>query len=125
LRNAFRRTTAIADKGIAMKEIQICDLRKIINMIIDTIEFDDNLKSVVIDDDRDFYYQIDNERSFDVSRELGVDEIEIGRISDDYEFLLSILQDENQALPIMLEHVAPILYFLALRISSVGRKQNV
>ncbi|MBW8830350.1 MAG: hypothetical protein JF606_13110 [Burkholderiales bacterium] len=86
-------------------EINISELRLVINRILDHIEHDLGHASVKLNQD-DYWDAADAER-YDFTKSPG--NFEHGQLHDDWEFLSSIIKDKDQAVAFMLIHVAPLL----------------
>lgn len=92
--------------------INIPELRRIINCIISHVENDLQIKE--IDLTEDYYWNIPDDVLY--MGEIKEDELAVGSLYADLDFLMPILGDEKQAFPLMLIHVAPILRYLALKV---------
>lgn len=86
-------------------EIKIVELRLVINRILDHIEHDLGKVSVKLDEDD--YWDVADEERYDFTKTPK--NFEHGQLHDDWEFLTSILGDKDQAVALMLAHVAPLL----------------
>ncbi len=86
-------------------EIKLSELRLVVNRILDHIEHDLGLLSVKLDQD-DYWDVTDGER-YDFTK--SPENFGHGQLHDDWEFLSSILKDKDQAVALMLIHVAPLL----------------
>lgn len=86
-------------------KINVAELRTIINKIFDHIEYDLSKREVVLK--YDAYWDVpDNVRHNFTSHPSGYS---VGQLSEDWDFLRPILEDKDQAVALMLIHVAPIL----------------
>lgn len=94
--------------------VNIAILREVINRILDFIETDLNLTA--IDLDKDFYWSIADDVLYTV--ENSSPQLDCGSLADDLEFVLSAYEHRDQALPLTLLHVAPILRMLAITVPS-------
>jgi hypothetical protein len=86
-------------------EIKVADLRVIIDRILDHIERDLGHTTVKLDQDN--YWDVADDERYDFTKTPG--NFEHGQLRDDWEFLSSILDDKEQAVSLMLAHVAPLL----------------
>ncbi len=86
-------------------EINLSDLRTVVNRILDHIEHDLGHTTVKLDQD-DYWEVADTERYDLTSSPNGY---VVGQLHDDWEFLSSILRDKHQAVALMLTHAAPLL----------------
>lgn len=94
------------------KELRIDALRRVVDQIFDFIQRDLNISSIKID--RNFYWSIPEEILFDVA-EKPPTSLDVGSLIDDYEFVLEASRDRDQALPLTLLHVVPLLREIALK----------
>ena len=94
------------------KVISIEDLKSIINLILTHIT--DDLKISHLELTEDCYWEIleKNLYAIDGDRPPNV----IGSLSDDWEFLEPLLTDRDQAISLMLAHVAPLLRYIANKV---------
>lgn len=86
-------------------EIEIKDLRLVLNRILDHIEFDLDCKTVGLD--QDDYWEVADADRYDLTK--SPDNYSASKLSDDWEFLASIIADKDQAVSLMLVHAAPLL----------------
>jgi hypothetical protein len=98
------------ERNSAMK---IQALRAVVNSILDFIERDLGKSEITFKNN--FYWSI----SEDVLYAMGNrPELDTGSLADDWEFVLSAFENRDQALPIVLIHVAPLLRALATELPS-------
>lgn len=95
-----------------MAAIEIAELRSIVNAILDHISNDLNIKTVDID--QDFYWNVDSGSLYEASKKPP--ETDLGSLHDDLEFAREILGDKDQAVALMLVHVAPLLRYVGEKI---------
>jgi hypothetical protein len=100
--------------------IKISDLRIVINLIFNHIEHDLKKENIFLEED-DYWDIIIHER-YDF-RKIP-ENFEHGQLSDDWHFLSSILNDKDQALDLMLMHVAPLLRYISDKVCLSSRKSN-
>ncbi|PZQ74751.1 MAG: hypothetical protein DI563_11450 [Variovorax paradoxus] len=86
-------------------EIKIADLRLVINRILNHIEHDLGRKEVVLDEDD--YWDVGTQERYDFTKSPAF--LELGKLSDDWEFLSAILNDKDQAFALMLLHATPLI----------------
>lgn len=91
-------------------EIDLHTLKQVTNAILDHIINDLKIKKIAIKGDRDFYWEVPSDRLYAVKKEQP--QLDMGRLSDDWEFLVPIKDDKNQAVALMLIHLAPLLRYL-------------
>jgi hypothetical protein len=89
-------------------EIKVSELRIVINRILDHIEHDLGRASVKLD--QDSYWDVANAERYDFTK--SPESFEHGQLQDDWDFLSSILKDKDQAVALMLFHVAPLLRYI-------------
>jgi hypothetical protein len=92
-------------------EINIEDIRKVINLILDHIENDLKISKVRIEED--YYWNMDKNHIYNVLEEPK--ESSIGQLYHDWEFLLHI-NSKDDAVSLMLIHVAPLLRYIGEKI---------
>jgi hypothetical protein len=97
---------------MANVEIEISDLRLVINRILDRIEQDG--RGVRIKLSEDDYWDVSSAERYDFTKVP--QNFEHGQLRDDWQFLLSILADVDHAVAPMLLHVAPLLRCIAERV---------
>jgi hypothetical protein len=91
-------------------EIDIRVLKKITNAILDHVINDLKIKKISIKEDQDFYWEVPSDQLYAVKK--GQPQLDMGRLLDDWEFLAPIKNDNEQAVALMLIHLAPILKYL-------------
>jgi hypothetical protein len=89
-------------------EIKLSELRLVINRILDHIEHDLGRESVKLDQDN--YWDVADVERYDFTK--SPENFGHGQLYDDWEFLSSILKDKDQAVALMLLHVAPLLRYI-------------
>lgn len=85
--------------------INISELRLVIERILNHIERDLGKAEVVLDEDD--YWDVADEERYNFSKTPK--NFEHGQLRDDWEFLLPIIKNEDRAFALMLMHVAPLL----------------
>ena len=98
------------------------DLKKVVDAIFDRLLAGSSDITVPIPESMDFYWEVPNNHLHDVAG--AQPQLDVGRLSDDWEFLTQLLNDDEQAVRFMLVHVAPLLRFLgeAKKESALPRK---
>jgi len=95
-----------------MAAIDVAELREIVNKILDHILNDLKIKKVEID--QDFYWNVDSSSLYATKKKPP--ETDLGSLHDDLEFLREILEDKDQAVGLMLVHMAPLLRYLGEKV---------
>lgn len=93
-------------------EIKVADLREITNRIFDHVQKD--LKVDAIRLTEDYYWDVPSDRLYDMANKPT--ELDCGQLYDDWEFLSHILRDKDQAVSLMLIHLAPLLRHMGLKV---------
>lgn len=104
------------DRNSPREYVCIADIRSAIDLILDNVE-SQGFKEIAIDDSDNFYWAIDLNEMFDVRSDSV--KPDIGSIQDSSEFLRNMIrgaEDYRDAPPIMLVHLAPLLYFISHKI---------
>jgi hypothetical protein len=94
------------------RSINISELRVVVDSILSRIEHELDIKEIELT--KNYYWNIDDEVLYMGENKEG--NITVGSLCDDMEFLMPLLHDKEQAFPLMLIHVAPILRYLALSV---------
>jgi hypothetical protein len=92
------------------KHIDLVALRKITNAIFDHLIGEVGTERVAVESERDFYWDVPDDKLFAVSDPQPT--LDVGRLSDDWEFLQGILMNKDEAVGLMLIHVAPLLRYV-------------
>jgi arginine repressor len=100
----------MAHDGHDLKTIDLQNIKIIVDTILDRMINELEIRKVCISDDQDFYWDLNKEDVFKVKEKQP--DLGVGRLSDDWEFLQSILKDREHAVSLMLIHVAPLLRFI-------------
>lgn len=89
-------------------------VRNIFNSILDHIEANQNIESVELTGISDHYYwSISSDDIYNMDKKPDVKEV--GNLYDDWNFLMSIINDKENAVTPMIEHLVPILFFISQR----------
>ena len=99
---------------MAPNKIDISVLRDVTNRIFDFIEKELAMKSVEVPNT--LYWSISDDQLYDITAKPT--EIDCGSLVDDYEFVLSSHKSRNDAVPLELIHIAPLLNALAKAVPS-------
>lgn len=97
-------------------QIDIASLKEITDRIFEHLLNEQQIKVVEVTPREDHYWGISSDDRHRI--EQSPPEMHVGRLSDDWEFLMPLLADRHQAFPLMLIHLAPILQF-------IGRKSQL
>jgi hypothetical protein len=90
---------------MANLNIEISELRLVVNRILDHIENDLGKARVTLD--QDDYWDVADAERYDFTKTP--ENFEHGQLSDDWEFLSAILKHQDQAFALMLTHATPLL----------------
>jgi len=96
-------------------ELKVSDLRKVVDMIICRIEEDIQGGSFSINDHKNLYWEVAYSDQYRL--EQCPSDLTVGKLSEDWEFLQSVLTDSSLAIPLMLAKVAPLLRAMAYEVS--------
>lgn len=86
-------------------EIEISELRLVINRILDHIEHCLGKSKITLD--HNDYWDVAYEERYDFGK--SPQKFDHGQLADDWEFLSTIIKDKDQAVTLMLLHAAPLL----------------
>ena len=95
-------------------ELDIHNLKRILDLIFEHLSKDLNVSNVPIEADKDFYWEVPTENLFDVRKDQP--RLDIGRLSDDWDFLQRMAEKREEAVSLMLIHVAPLLQHIGQKI---------
>jgi len=91
-------------------EVSLNDLEEIVSRIFQNIKKAYNQD--VVNLNRDYYYTISLEEKYPET--VGdLPDVLMGQLYDDWEFLQRILSNSDEGSPLMLDHVAPLLRYIA------------
>jgi hypothetical protein len=93
-----------------MASLKVRELKAVTDAIFKHILDDLKVAEIPVRDDADFYWDVSSDQLRRMSE--GPPRPDIGRLSDDWAFLESILRDQRHAVSLMLIHVAPLLRYL-------------
>ena len=92
--------------------VEVAVLRDVCNRILDFISKDLNISHVELD--RNLYWSLPQDVRHDMQHTPTAEHV--GSLADDYDFVLAAARDPDQAVPLLLEHVAPLLAELATKV---------
>lgn len=95
-------------------ELNVQELKKVIDLIFEHLSADLSVRSVPIESGKDFYWEVPTKQLFEVRKDQPT--LDIGRLSDDLEFLQSMSNERAEAASLMLIHVAPLLRYIGEKI---------
>jgi hypothetical protein len=92
-------------------EIDVRVLKDAVNAILDHLIEDLRLEKVTIKETDDFYWHCPAKELFDISKKpVGLD---VGRLTDDVDFVKLITRGQSGDISYNLVHVAPLLTYIA------------
>lgn len=97
-----------------MASLEIHALQKISNSIFDHIINDLKISKIELKENKDFYWEVPDDELYAVKN--AQPKLDIGRLSDDWEFLKPLLHEEKQAVSLMLIHLAPLMRYLGTEV---------
>ena len=97
------------------KEIDLEALKSIAVALIDSAARALKTDRIRLEDDKDFYWEVPLELQHGVKNAPPT--LDVGRLSDDWDFIKDLANDPDEATPLSLLHLAPILNHLALRVT--------
>jgi hypothetical protein len=99
---------------MACAEIDLKLIKTAVNAVLDHIIEDLQMEKIQIDDQEDFYWSCPDSELYDMSKKpQGMD---IGRLSDDADFVSLIQRGQGGDVYYNLVHIFPILRYLAEKI---------
>lgn len=98
------------------KEIDLEALKAIAVALIDSAARALRSDRIRLDDDQDFYWEVPLELQHSI-KSGPPPTLDVGRLSDDWDFIKGLTSDPEDATPLSLLHLAPILNHLALRVT--------
>jgi hypothetical protein len=99
----------MGSSGIDLERLRIA-----VNAIIDHLIQDLGIKSVQIDGADDFYWTYSSPEVYDSSKKPG--EPEVGRLTDDADFVRLVRRGESGDISYSLVHVAPLLKYIGEKV---------
>ena len=98
----------------SVNEINLNDLRTLIDSIFDHLSNDLGIERLALE--HDYYNTVPLQHMIvDPGSDAEVDVV-MGQLYDDLEFLRPLLQDKSGCTSLMFDHVAPLLRYIALRV---------
>ena len=101
-------------------KLQIEQLRAVIQRIFDLVQKDFGIKEVILDNN--YYWSISEKDLYLLDKNPA--QLDVGSLLDDLEFVRSAYEDADQALPLLLLHIAPLLTALATKLPNFGEKKR-
>lgn len=98
---------------MAPNRIDINALRTVTNRILDFIERDLGMTSVELS--HNLYWSADDDDLYEMNKDP---QFNVGSLIDDLEFTTAAHRDPNEAIPLVLMHVAPLLKALSTAVPS-------
>ena len=97
-------------------EIDVHALRKITDAILNHVIQDLGIEKITITEDRDFYWEVPQGRVHAVRQDQP--QLDVGRLSDDWEFVENLIKEGEPKIALMLVHIAPLLRMIG---ENIGR----
>ncbi len=104
----------IVSAKMAYAEIDVKGLRTAIKAVLDHLVEDLGLEKIEIDQSSDFYWDCPAPEMYNVSRQPA--ELDVGRLSDDVDFVRSIKRGQSFDASYNLVHIAPLLRYIAEKV---------
>ena len=99
---------------MAYAEIDVQALKTAVDAVLDHLVADLNVRMVRVEDGEDFYWHCPASELFDMSKNpAGLD---VGRLSDDMDFVKLIRRGEGGDISYNLVHIAPLLRYIAEKV---------
>lgn len=98
-----------------MKNVDLRRLRNAVNGVLDHIVEDLGIEQVAVEQQHDFYWLPALQR-YDCSKSPA--ELDVGRLSDDADFIELIRRGESADVAYNLVHIAPLLEYIAEKIKA-------
>jgi hypothetical protein len=92
--------------------IKVDDLKTVIDAIFAHLKDDLGIDEIALT--KDYYWDVPESSLYSVDRDMEAPTI--GSLFDDLEFLNPLLQNREQAVSLMLLHVAPLLRYIANKV---------
>ena len=92
-------------------DVKLTELKFIVDALLDKLIAESETGYVTISDEKDYYWEVLPKSLFMIDQKP--EELGIGRLSDDWEFLRPLLTEKHRVLDLTLMHVAPILRYLS------------
>jgi hypothetical protein len=94
--------------------LQVEDLRRVVNLILDHILIDVNVRSVEINSENNLYWEIGEPTRYNMENPNPQSD-EVGSLADDWHFL-SKVESREEAVSLLLIHAAPLLRYIGERV---------
>jgi len=95
-------------------QVRLRSLKAAVDTIFEHLIDDLKIESVAIEPGENFYWDMDKKSLYDVKNDKP--EIDIGSLSDDWNFLSKVTLDRQQAVSLMLIHAAPLLRYVGEKV---------
>ena len=95
-------------------QVQVKSFKQALDTVLDHILRDLGVETVSIESDTDFYLDVGSKSLYDMSNQSP--ELDVGRLTDDWEFFSKIVDDREQGVALMLIHAAPLLRYMGEKI---------
>jgi hypothetical protein len=103
-------------------EINLRDLKRAVDMILDHVIEDLGVQKVMIEDNEDFFWDSPPSEMYDASKQPR--EWWTGRLSDDLDFIQKMLRSDDGYVAFMLNHASPLLRYVAKQVKECGPRRN-
>lgn len=93
------------------RAVDLVELKAVANALLDSLISSSGEKSVPIPPNSDFYWEVPPDSLYCVNDTQP--KLDVGRLSDDWDFIRPLASKPNDATPLALIHLAPIIRFIA------------
>ena len=93
------------------KAVNLIELKAVAIALLDSLISASAERAIPIDANADFYWEVPSESIYRVKDTQP--QLDVGRLSDDWDFIRSLASNPDDATPFALIHLAPILRFIA------------
>src|SRR5712692_3438396 len=93
------------------RAVNLLELKAVAVALLDSLIASSAEQSIPIDSKADFYWEVPPESLYSVKDQQ--QQLDVGRLSDDWEFIRPLASDPDGATPLALIHLASILRFVA------------
>jgi hypothetical protein len=97
-------------------EIDLLELKRVVDRLLDHAVRDLHIARVEIKEDH--YWHVDGDALYDMTKTPAEenDGLDIGSLSEDWEFASALLRDENEPIAPLLAKVVPLLRYIGERV---------
>ncbi len=99
---------------MARLDIDVASLRAAVNAVLDHLIEDLKMQTVKIDHNEDLYWRCANSEAHDVSNKPM--NFDVGRLSDDVDFVQLIQRGQSGDISYNLVHIAPLLRYIGEKV---------